>query len=301
MAPVFSIIIPLFNREGSIRACLASATSQTISNIEIIVIDDGSTDNSASIVKSLTDSRVAYHYQSNAGGAAARNKGIGLARGAYIAFLDSDDVFLQAHLEKALPFLSGESTCYFSKVRVNRGSGVFFDKPSRGPGADEDLSEYLFCAGGFIPTITLIVPSVLAKATLYTDSLKYGQDKDFALRLAKNGAFFVFHNIVTAIWNDLPSHGRVSGKIDPYDRLSWLDRSRDCLTDRAYYSDLGWSVAKAFSTGGMKLKAMQHYSSALIRRCYGPKLAIIIFMQIVLPPNLYRIMSDFMARLGLRP
>lgn len=87
-----SIIIPVYNKSRYLRECLESVVSQTIKEIEIIIIDDGSTDNSAEICRQfLTDSRVKYIYQSNAGPAAARQKGIDNSHGEYIGFVDADD------------------------------------------------------------------------------------------------------------------------------------------------------------------------------------------------------------------
>lgn len=89
---MISVIIPMYNAEKTIKRTLNSLLSQTFSNIEIIVVDDGSTDASASIVKQY-DSRVKYFYQSNSGVSSARNKGIQMATGEYVAFCDSDDIY----------------------------------------------------------------------------------------------------------------------------------------------------------------------------------------------------------------
>lgn len=87
-----SVVVPVYNKEKYIKKCLTSILNQTLSSIEIIVIDDGSTDRSAKVCKKfLKDSRFHYVYQSNSGPGAARKKGIELARGEYIGFVDADD------------------------------------------------------------------------------------------------------------------------------------------------------------------------------------------------------------------
>lgn len=93
MTPSISIIIPVFNAEKYLRQCLDSVRNQTLKEIEIICIDDGSTDDSGKICDEYAaeDARFVVIHQANAGQSAARNRGIGLARGKYIAFLDSDD------------------------------------------------------------------------------------------------------------------------------------------------------------------------------------------------------------------
>lgn len=87
-----SIIIPVYNKELYLEECLDSIINQTLKSIEIIIVDDGSTDNSKDICKKyMTDTRVIYHYQKNEGLASARQTGIELSNGEYIGFIDADD------------------------------------------------------------------------------------------------------------------------------------------------------------------------------------------------------------------
>ncbi|WP_081843670.1 glycosyltransferase family 2 protein [Aeromonas taiwanensis] len=90
-APIFSVVIPLYNKQDFISKCIESVLTQSFPSFEIIVIDDGSLDNSEKIVKEIKDDRVRYFHQKNSGVSAARNKGIEEASGEYIAFLDADD------------------------------------------------------------------------------------------------------------------------------------------------------------------------------------------------------------------
>jgi glycosyltransferase involved in cell wall biosynthesis len=101
MQPLVSIIIPTYNSEKYIREALESALNQTYRNIEIIVVDDGSTDNTKEVLKHYLD-RIQYIYKKNAGPASARNVGIKHAKGEYIAFLDSDDMWLPEKIELQL-------------------------------------------------------------------------------------------------------------------------------------------------------------------------------------------------------
>lgn len=93
LSPKVSVIIPVYNGEKHLATCLESASMQTLQSIEILCIDDGSTDNSPDIIRSFAsnDSRMLYIYQENAGSGAARNNGLKRARGDYISFLDADD------------------------------------------------------------------------------------------------------------------------------------------------------------------------------------------------------------------
>lgn len=98
----FSVVIPLYNKEPHIQRALNSVVNQTIQDFEIIVINDGSTDKSADVVKSFSDARIRLINQKNAGVSAARNRGIDEAKSELIAFLDADDEWMPDYLETIL-------------------------------------------------------------------------------------------------------------------------------------------------------------------------------------------------------
>ena len=93
--PKVSVIIPIYNVEAYLRECLDSVLNQTLGDIEIICIDDGSTDCSAKILEEYAkdDRRIRVITQSNAGAGAARNTGLAIAQGQWFSFLDADEVF----------------------------------------------------------------------------------------------------------------------------------------------------------------------------------------------------------------
>ena len=94
------VIIPTYNREGTLLRAVNSVLSQSFTDLELIVVDDGSTDHTRELVESIKDNRLRYIYQKNAGACAARNKGIDAAEGEFIAFQDSDDVWLKEKLAR---------------------------------------------------------------------------------------------------------------------------------------------------------------------------------------------------------
>ncbi len=123
-----SIIIPAFNAEKYIKETLKSALGQTYKNIEVIVVDDGSTDKTAEMVKSFNDPRLIYIHQGNKGQSAARNAGIQKAKGEYIAFLDSDDLFLPQKIERQVEFLKNHPDCGLCYCKIYH---FFSDKPQK--------------------------------------------------------------------------------------------------------------------------------------------------------------------------
>jgi glycosyltransferase involved in cell wall biosynthesis len=110
--PLVSIIIPAYNVESYIKNAIESALNQTYKNIEIIVVDDGSTDNTKKIIEPYFKSgKIKYIYQHNKGLSSARNTGIKTAQGEYVALLDSDDEFLPEKIEKQVGFLEARPDC----------------------------------------------------------------------------------------------------------------------------------------------------------------------------------------------
>ena len=98
----FSIILPTFNRANFITKAIESVINQTYKNWELIVIDDGSTDNTEEIIQKFIkkEKRITYYYQKNQERSAARNNGIKRAKGDYICFLDSDDLYYPTHIDQ---------------------------------------------------------------------------------------------------------------------------------------------------------------------------------------------------------
>jgi glycosyltransferase involved in cell wall biosynthesis len=133
---IISVIIPTYNRATELVTTIKSVLGQTYRNFEIIVVDDGSTDRTVDAIHSIIDSlsdqadsppRIRYLYQKNAGQSAARNKGIAEARGNWIAFLDSDDIWLAEKLEwqvRAIEQFKGACGVCFTDARLMDSQGL---------------------------------------------------------------------------------------------------------------------------------------------------------------------------------
>ena len=234
-APFFSVVIPLYNRADIVGDTIRSVQAQDWQDFEIVVIDDGSRDDPAPVIDAIGDPRVRYIRQNNAGGGAARNHGIKAARGRYIAFLDSDDLFLPGKLSIMAQALKDDDgrTVLYSRMKVDRGVDRYWIRPDRGIRDGEDVGEYLFCANQFMQTSTMVVPSDMARKVLFDPALKKGQDLDFCVRLQGAGARFKMIDEPLTVWLDATEDGRTSYVRGYETSLDWLDRCGHMLTDRA--------------------------------------------------------------------
>src|SRR4051812_43027222 len=108
--PLVSVVIPAYNAAGTITAAVDSVLRQTVGDLEVIVVDDGSADSTVEIARQIDDPRVTVVEQPNSGPCIARNAGIELARGRYVALLDADDLWFPEKLERQLDWLRAHPT-----------------------------------------------------------------------------------------------------------------------------------------------------------------------------------------------
>jgi glycosyltransferase involved in cell wall biosynthesis len=304
MTPFFSVVIPVYNRADVLDGAIRSVLAQTEQDFEIVVVDDGSKDDPSRVVESFGDPRIRFHRQANRGGGAARNAGIDLARGRFTAFLDSDDIYLPDHLATMRGLLEGAShTVGYARVIVDRGVGRTFLKPPRAIRPGEHMANYLLCDRGFVPTITIVVETGTARRVRYHENLRAAEDTDFAVRLFLDGCHFAMAEAAGAVWRDIPDPNRTSAGRKGGRMVPWLEEMKPRIPARAYHGCRGWAFAKHVAMTSW-LEALKLYLAALLRGCYRPGLAGIVFLQIFLSDRAYRSVADHaIARLGagLRP
>lgn len=182
-----SVIIPTYNSAKYIKDTIESVLNQTYKDLEIIVVDDGSTDNTKDIVSKY---QVKYIYQENKGPAAARNRGIKEAQGEYIAFLDSDDVWMVEKLEKQMAIFENSTYamiyCDMSH-KVNEKivhKSYLKEKGYRGPGSG-DIHERLLKENFIFTPTVLVKKEVLKKTGYFDESYKICEDYKMWLTIAK--------------------------------------------------------------------------------------------------------------------
>lgn len=243
MQPFFSVVIPCFNRPEELHRTLLSCKAQEYRDFEVIVVDDGSTEDVASVVESMQDPRFFYLRQANAGACAARNRGIDAARGRWIALLDSDDTFTPNKLAicgevilRETQTRAGVPDMLFHRIEIDRGAERTWSQPERMPRAGETMAEFLFCAHQHIMTSTLVVRSEIARLVRFDETLPMNQDVDFKVRLAAMGYRSVGIDQVLGWYDDAGSVGRVSRGKHLARLTAWIEEARPWMSDKAYWA-----------------------------------------------------------------
>ncbi len=183
---LISIIVPTYNREKTIKGSIESLIKQTYDNIEIIIVDDGSTDNTEKAVAKLKDSRVRYiKLPENKGACYARNVGIRESRGKYIMFNDSDDTFADNKVEEQYRnIIVNKSDMDFCKLKIHSDERII-EVPSQEQLLDIEKHGILsaLCKANFISTQSFLVKKSVIEKYLFDESLPRLQDYDLMLRM----------------------------------------------------------------------------------------------------------------------
>ncbi len=232
--PLVSVVIPNFNREAELQRAVDSVLAQDYPAVEVVVVDDASTRPVHLDVPPAAKGRVRWvQLPENRGGASARNAGIEAARGALVAFLDSDDVWNAEKLTRQVALYRADGcpadAVYYSQVVLDRGSETL-TLPERPLGENERIGDYLFpWRGNLIQTSTLLMPRALAARVRFRDGLRLHQDIDFCLRLQKDGARFRFQAEPLARWHADGRADRMSNNPKYLLSLDWLESVHDLL------------------------------------------------------------------------
>jgi glycosyltransferase involved in cell wall biosynthesis len=200
--PYFSVILPTYNRAHLLPKAIQSVVDQTLRDWELIIVDDGSTDNTKAVVEKFQDERIRYIYQENQERSAARNNGINQAKGTFICFLDSDDYFLEKKLERYHDAIHGQETTmlfYDALAFETAGKLGSFHLPLKEE--EETLHEFLLMNP--LGALQLCIPVTALQQEQFNPSLRIGEDVELWLRLANNYEFIaVKSNNTVAVEHD---------------------------------------------------------------------------------------------------
>jgi hypothetical protein len=212
-----SVIIPLFNKGRLVERALSSVLSQTYSPFEVIVVDDGSTDDGPDWVQKYNDPRISLIRQENRGPGAARNEGLKRARGKYIAFLDADDEWMPSFLNTCIPILEDNEanitvacTGYsvYAERAIERASG-FYDMSEE---MDLDIALYVFSS--FCVCFMLMRTDIVRKYGGYYEKAIMGEDRMLFLKLLFNERISMIPSICGIVHAE--ASGLCAGKWNEY-------------------------------------------------------------------------------------
>ena len=203
-----SVVIPLYNKERHIQRTLSSVLAQTIQDFEIVVVDDGSTDNSAVLVRAFKDLRIKYFRQSNAGVSSARNKGVVSSEACLVAFLDADDEWRPNFLETIFRLVNKfpKAGLFATGCEISTGQRMIYKRQYLGvpPSPWEGVVNNYFEACLGIPLVhasaTAIWKDVLIDVGLFPEGEKRSEDLDLWARIALKYPI-AFSNTVGAVYH----------------------------------------------------------------------------------------------------
>ncbi len=187
--PKFSVVISVYNKEKYIGDTLRSVLAQTFTDFEIIILNDGSTDNSEAEILKFIDARIQYFSKENMGASAARNYVIEKAKGEYIALLDADDYWFPFYLEeqnKAI-YTFPEESIFATATSLQENNKIFENKYSIKT-TKLNIDTYNYFDGSLITSLlhsssTVINSAVFRDVGLYNPTIKSGEDTDLYIRI----------------------------------------------------------------------------------------------------------------------
>lgn len=225
-----SVVIPCYNRRDRIPASVESVLGQSYGNLELLVVDDGSTDGTAELFENYPDRRLRFlRYEENRGACHARNYGAERATGEYLAFQDSDDVWHRDKLEKQLCHLrrTGADLSFCGMNRVS-GNGSRFYYPVHPFHPERGLEEML--AENRAGTQTMLMRREVWAALRFDESFRRYQDWDFSIRAAED---FRLAYLPEALVDSAVGEDSISAAVKSYPALVQLYEKHEALY-RAY-------------------------------------------------------------------
>jgi len=227
--PLISVIIPTFNREWALQEAIDSVLDQDYGNKELIIVDDGSTDDTGDILHTY-ENRITVIRQKNAGVSAARNRGIHTATGSYIAFLDSDDRWLSGKLRSQMEFFNSHpdaTLCQTEEIWVRNGVRVNPKKRHKKPSGMIFEKSLALCLVS--PSAVMMKKSLFEMVGTFDERLPAAEDYDLWLRISCRFPVYLI---------DKPLVIKQGGHADQLSGMSGLDKYRLQALKKIIESDL---------------------------------------------------------------
>ncbi len=264
--PFFSIVMPTFNRADLIIDSIKTAINQDYPNFEVIVVDDGSTDNTESVVMALQNPRIRYHKKNNEERAVARNTGTQLATGDYVTFFDSDDYLYPNHLSEAVKLIEKNNSpemIYLAYNVMDINKKIIKKQTIRnGTNFNKKLinGNYLSCNGVFLRRDVALQHPFNTNRTLSAS-----EDYDLWLRLAARYTIHYNNIITSSILNHDERSVFIVKKEPLISRINLLIQtcSNDLLIKKIFKGKLDTFVSKCYLYVSLHLAMSKHKRTAL--------------------------------------
>lgn len=264
-SPLFSIVIPTYNRAELLKRCLDSVIAQTVQDWEAIIVDNYSEDNTEEVVNSFHDSRIRYLRNHNYGViAVSRNKALDLAKGQYICFLDSDDAWYPKKLETILPYMRKYDLVYHGYRKNIQRTSIFQHINWFPYDVKEPTVEYVIQRGDpFSPSCTCVSARAIGEIRFDESKELFAvEDYDFFLQLLKKGITVKFIKKVLTLY-DMSGCSQVKEATDRDRRL--FEKWKNSVSEegaKEFSLNLIYRDACYFHSRGEFLVAMDYYKQA---------------------------------------
>lgn len=275
--PRFSVVMPLYNKADYVANAIESVLSQTGHEIEIVVVDDGSTDGSADIVGTLKDPRIRLLRQDNSGVSAARNVGIRAAQGEFIAFLDADDYYLPGFFDAITALISqfpraGIFSTNFRRVWNDGKSLANSVRRIPSSGSDVLVTDFydVWSAGPIFFTSSVVVPRQLffKHNIFFPVGERLGEDQDVWFRLAECQQVAYCRQELAAY--RVGNYESLSSGPVPTELLPCIERLKNRLDERR--------VPRILRRGARRLIATHLVSTARARIAAGRRTGVLEYL-----------------------
>ena len=279
MNPLVSIITPCHNNAEFIGSAIASSLNQTYTNLEVIVIDDGSTDNSVEIIRSFDDSRLRWQSQPNQGAPIARNRGLELAQGSLIKFLDADDLLLadcierQVNQTQELP-KEKKAIVYGDAIWINQEGNPIASYPPRPRNPDEDAVAHIL-NNSPLTSCPLHRREYLEAINGFDPTLPRAQEHDLHLRLVLSGVEFVYYPGEVYKYREHQDVNRISNyaysRHGAFAHFNAIEKQKELIAQKVGYlspqvktvlAQRFWAYGRGILREGYKKEATRYFETA---------------------------------------
>lgn len=312
--PRISVVIPAFNAAGYIAQALESVAAQDMAELEVIVVDDGSSDGTAKVVAEGFP-WVTLLRKENGGAGSARNLGVAHARGSHVAFLDADDVWLPGKLHAQWAYLQADPDCHFCCTAFEHwipedGEAAWVHPRDGADALDPERSGWVYhllLLDCFVWTSTVLVERhLLAQVGGFDESLRLGQDYDLWLRIARRSpvhclatpfARYRHHARSATARGAQANYGArlLENAVRRWGVCSPDGRCADPGAVRRRIADLHFAQGYRHETGGRRLWAWREYLACL-RHQPGRREAWLHLLSAGLPRSVRQRLGAILAR-----